>query len=188
MKKIEEFINRNKERTIRYLSSRYSGLSRQDVEDVFQDSTIALVEKDRDGILRTIQSSLYAYFIGICSHKAMRIVEKRKHVFSIDINDVPSKNSTISSEKIQDIIELTESGLSQDEICTIDEIVDMVMNELSPKCQNLFMGYYWENLSTQAIATMYGYANANVVKSEKYRCLGLFRQKYNDLKTKFYGN
>ena len=188
MKKLEEFINRNKERTIKFLSSRYSGLSRQDVEDVFQDSSIALYEKDREGILHSIKSSLYTYFIGICTNKALRIVEKQKRISSIDINCVPYRNSTISSDKIQDIIDLTESGLSQDEICNIDEIVDMVMNELSPKCQNLFLGYYWENLSTQAIAAMYGYANANVVKSEKYRCLGLFRQKYNDLKTKFYGN
>ena len=78
MKKIEEFINRNKERTIKYLSSRYSGLSRQDVEDVFQDSSIALYEKDREGILHSIQSSLYTYFMGICIHKAIRVFERVK--------------------------------------------------------------------------------------------------------------
>lgn len=188
MGKLESFITSNKERTINYLSSRYSALSRQDIEDVFQDSSIALYEKDRDGQLQDLKSSLYTYFVGICTHKAINSIKKLKPFVSLDLGDQPFRDKSILDSRIQEIIELTEFGLGQDDICSTDEIVDMVMTEISPKCHNIFLGYYWDNLSNNAIASMYGYANANVVKSEKYRCIALFRKKYHDLKAKFYGD
>ena len=53
--------------------------------------------------------------------------------------------------------------------------------------KNIFKGYYWDNLTTGTIADMYGFSNANSVKTQKYKCLQKFRSKYNELMNRIYG-
>ena len=69
----------------------------------------------------------------------------------------------------------------------LEKIVQGIIESMPDTCKNVFQGYYWDNLTTTTIADMFGFANANSVKTQKYKCLQKFRSKYNDLMNKIYG-
>ena len=68
-----------------------------------------------------------------------------------------------------------------------EKIVQSIIKSMQDTCRNVLQGYYWDNLTTSTIADMFGFANANSVKTQKYKCLQKFRNKYNELMNRIYG-
>ena len=62
-----------------------------------------------------------------------------------------------------------------------------IIEVMPDTCKNIFKGYYWDNFTTSTIADMFGFANANSVKTQKYKCLQKFRNRYNELMNKNHG-
>ena len=60
---LNEFARKYRDRTLCYLQKAFS-LSREDCEDVFQESSIVLYRDAGNGKLDNRSSSLYTYFIG----------------------------------------------------------------------------------------------------------------------------
>ncbi len=91
------------------------------------------------------------------------------------------------SDKIDELYQLCTEDEDAERISRSEKIVQSIIDSMPETCKNVFQGYYWDNLTTTTIANMFGFANANSVKTQKYKCLQKFRSKYDELISKIYG-
>ena len=161
--KFDSFIADNRGRTLAFLVSRYSELSEEDAEDIYQESSVILYQNIKNGKVGKLSNSLYTYFLRICINFALKHVYKKGKHTTLGIND-------------QDVVQ--RSMVSQAK-------VDSILNTAAA-CERLLWSFYADDLSWSTIADMTGLANANSAKSSANRCRNAFKAKYEELITKIF--
>ena len=183
---LNRFITDERNKILAYLRKRYS-LSDDNLSDIYQESSLALFLNIRDGKLTNLTSTLSTYFLGICINQSLKFLGKQKRTaFLFDDNKFTNKNA-FRQEKIDELYQLCTEDEQAEQIARSEKLVQNIITSMPDTCKNVFQGYYWDNLSTNTIADMFGFANANSVKTQKYKCLQKFRNKYNELMNKIYG-
>ena len=179
---LNEFARKYRDRTLCYLQKAFS-LSREDCEDVFQESSIVLYRDAGNGKLDNRTSSLYTYFIGICRNKAHEQLrangkaqlpsidelsgEENEHRYNMVLNKADKILNTIDTDEKA---EQERSGIVQD-----------MVSRLPSPCNEILWSYYRDGLSMKAIAQMFKYASEGVAKVTKHRCQERFRERYEDV-------
>ena len=100
------------------------------------------------------------------------------------VNESNLSHNGFSDERLDELFALTTADESEEYRQRSESIVDQIVESLPETCRNIFGGYYWQCLTTKVIADMFGYANANTVKAQKYKCVDKFKKKYNQLMAK----
>ena len=168
--RLDKFIRQERGKCINFLRKQFS-LSLDDAEDVFQDSCIVMFNNIQSGKLTELTSSLATYLTGICMHKAMHFVDKQKRKVSYEY-------SGLQNVMIHEVIDYTDGILQKEKIAAVHKIV----RNLPEPCDKISWGYYADELNMKDMADMYGYKNADTVKSLKSRCMSKFKEKYNQIK------
>ncbi len=186
--KFNKFISENKERTLFFLKSKYSELSVDDIEDVYQESSLALYKNIQTNKLTELSSSLYTYFLKICINQSMKAISKQgKHIIvGINDTDIKQKN-TVSLSKVENVIRVCSESESSDVLERKTKLVHCILDAMTPQCKKLLWSFYAEDLNWATIAQQNGLSNANSAKSTANRCRNSFKEKYNELKSKIYG-
>lgn len=183
---LNRFIADERNKILAYLRKRYS-LSDDNLSDIYQESSLALFLNIREGKLTNLTSTLSTYFLGICINQSLKFLGKQKRIASLfDDNKFTNKNA-FRQDKIDELYQLCTEDEQAEQIARSENFVQNIITSMPDTCKNVFQGYYWDNLSTNTIADMFGFANANSVKTQKYKCLQKFRNKYNELMNKIYG-
>lgn len=171
---LDGFDRKYRGRTVAYLAKSFA-LSREDCEDVVQESYISLVNNVHDGMLDNVTSSLYTYFIGICKNKAHELLRsKSKLPLLIPDNDLYDSKTEILEQNATRLLEVAE----YQEHDYKELVIQRVVQDLPSPCGELLWSYYRDCLSMKTIATMFGYANENSAKVTKHRCQERFRKHY----------
>ena len=186
--KFNKFISENRERTLFYLKSKYSELSEDDIEDVYQESSLALYKNIETNKLTELSSSLYTYFLRICINQSMKAISKQGKHLTVGINetDVKQKNM-VSISKVENVIKISSEGESSDVVERKAKLVHSILDVMTPQCKKLLWSFYAEGMNWATIAQQNGLSNANSAKSTANRCRNTFKEKYDELKTKIYG-
>lgn len=136
------------------VASRYA-VTTNDVEDIYQDAVIALIENAKRGKLDTLKSSVSTYLIAIGKFMIFKKL-KQPHLqtdFSvlkeIDWEDFETADETFEQTKL-----MREQFL-----------------KLGPKCQELLRLFYYEEQKLDAILEALGASSKDVLKSQKSRCI-----------------
>ena len=183
---LNRFIADEKNKVLAYLRKSFSVLD-DDLSDIYQESSVALFVNIRDGKLTNLTSSLSTYFLRICINQTLKFLTKRnKEVPMFDDSRLTNKDS-FQPDKIDELYKLCTENEEDEKVSRSEKIVQSIVESMPETCKNVFRGYYWDNLTTETIADMFGFANDNSVKTKKYKCLQTFRSKYNDLMSKIYG-
>lgn len=183
---LNRFITDERSKVVNYLRKKYS-ISDDDISDIYQESSVALFMNIRDGKLTNLTSTLSTYFLRICINQTLKIMGKQKRVVPLfDENRLTNKD-TFRPDKIDELYQLCTENEEAEKVSRSEKIVQSIIESMPDTCKNVFQGYYWDNLTTSTIADMFGFANANSVKTQKYKCLQKFRTKYNELMDKIYG-
>ncbi|MEE3383634.1 MAG: sigma-70 family RNA polymerase sigma factor [Prevotella sp.] len=183
---LNRFITDERSKVVNYLRKKYS-ISDDDISDIYQESSVALFMNIRDGKLTNLTSTLSTYFLRICINQTLKIMGKQKRVVPLfDENRLTNKD-TFRPDKIDELYQLCTENEEAEKVSRSEKIVQSIIESMPDTCKNVFQGYYWDNLTTSTIADMFGFANANSVKTQKYKCLQKFRTKYNELMNKIYG-
>lgn len=183
-----QFISQHRERAISFLNSRFQDLGAEELEDVFQESSIALFQNIKSGKVADLTSSLYSYFLRICINQTLKaLTRKEKHV-TVSINETEvQQRDMISMTRVEQALK----ACSDEEADSVAErkskLVRSILEVMSPQCKMLLWSFYAEDLSWSVIAASAGLANANSAKSTANRCRHAFKEKYNALKSKIYG-
>lgn len=184
--KLNHFIADEKTKVLAYLNKTFS-LSDDDLNDIYQESSIALFLNIREGKLTNLTSTLSTYFLRICINQTLKHIGKQKKVIPLFDDSRLTNKDVFRQDKIDELYQLCTEDEEYDQITYSEKVVQDIIALMPDTCKNVFQSYYWNNLTTTAIADMFGFANANSVKTQKYKCLQKFRNKYNELTSKIYG-
>ena len=183
---LNHFIIEERNKVMAYLRMTFS-VSDDDLNDIYQESSVALFTNIRDGKLSNLTSTLSTYFLRICINQTLKFIGKQKKVVPLFDDSGLTNKDTFRPDKIDELYRLCTEDEEAEKVSRSEIIVQSIIESMPDTCKNVFKGYYWDNLTTTTIADMYGFANANSVKTQKYKCLQKFRSKYNELMNKIYG-
>lgn len=183
---LNRFIAEERNKVLTYLRKTFS-VSDDDLSDIYQESSVALFMNIRDGKLSNLTSTLSTYFLRICINQTLKFIGKQKRVVPLFDDSILTNKDSFRPDKIDELYQLCTEEEEAEKISQSQKIVLSIIGTMPDTCKNVFQGYYWDNLTTTTIADMYGFANANSVKTQKYKCLQKFRSKYNELMNRIYG-
>ena len=183
---LNNFISGEKGKIQTYLRKNYS-VSDDDINDIYQEASIALYKNIRDGKLSSLTSSLGTYFMKVCINQALKFIGKKSKVLPlIDENRISNRNA-VRDDKIDELYGFCMDTEEEDRKIRMELLVNNIIASMTDTCKNILHGYYWDDMSTSTIADMFSFSDANSVKAQKYKCVKKFRDKYNELKNKIYG-
>ena len=180
------FIVSERGKVLSYLRKKYS-ISDDDLDDIFQEASMALFVNAKNGKLANLNSSLGTYFTKVCINQALKFLGK--HTKSVPLfNDSQLTNpNALRSDKIDELWGVCVDTEEEDRQVRLEKLVNNIIASMTDTCKNILHGYYWNDYSTSTIADMFNFSDANSVKAQKYKCVKKFREKYNELKDKIYG-
>ena len=183
---LNRFLADEKNKVLAYLRKTFS-VSDEDLSDIYQESSVALFMNIRDGKLSNLTSTLSTYFLRICINQTLKFMGKQKKVVPLFDDSRLTNKDSFRLDKIDELYQLCTEDEEAEKVSRSVKIVQSIIESMPDTCKNVFQGYYWDNLTTTTIADMFGFANANSVKTQKYKCLQKFRSKYNELMNRIYG-
>lgn len=183
---LNRFIAEERNKVLAYLRKTFS-FSDDDLSDIYQEASLALFMNIRDGKLTNLTSTLSTYFLRICINQTLKFMGKQKKVVPLFDDSRITNKYTFHSDKIDELYLLCTEDEEAEKVSRSEKIVQSIIESMQDTCRNVLQGYYWDNLTTSTIADMFGFANANSVKTQKYKCLQKFRNKYNELMNRIYG-
>jgi len=183
---LNRFIADEKNKVLAYLRKTFS-VSDDDLSDIYQESSVALFTNIRDGKLSNLTSTLSTYFLRICINQTLKFMDKQKKVVPLFDDSRLTNKDSFRPDKIDELYQLCTEDEDAEKVSRSEKIVQSIIESMPNTCKNVFQGYYWDNFTMTTIADMFGFANANSVKTQKYKCLQKFRNRYNELMKKTYG-
>ena len=143
----------------------FSNLTNEDIEDIFQESLIVLMQKVKSGsIVISREGALFSYLVQIGKLTACNLIRKRKDITSEDVVTISD-----NLHKEYEDISVDEKQKSQ------DEFLDRVFHSLPSDCKTLLKHFYWGRKPMDRIASVLGMRNADSVKTKKNKCMNKFR-------------
>ena len=183
---LNRFIADERNKVLAYLRKTFP-VSDDDLSDIYQNSSLALFMYIRDGKLSNLTSTLSTYFLRVCINQTLKFIGKQKKIIPLFDDSKLTNKDSFRPDKIDELYQLCTEDEEAEIVSRSEKIVQSIIESMPDTCKNVFQGYYWDNLSTSTIADMFGFANANSVKTQKYKCLQKFRTKYNELMNRIYG-
>jgi RNA polymerase sigma factor (sigma-70 family) len=151
---LEELFHANRRMILSFVVAN-SG-SADDGEDVLQEALIVLWERVRTGRFE-YSAKLSTFIYGVAKNLWMRRRARARREIPTDLTEEETPDAGPS------ILDRMIGGEEE-------EAVRQAMHRIGEPCLELLLLFYWEELSTEEIASKMGFANADVVKSKKYQC------------------
>ena len=183
---LNRFISGEKCKIQTYLRKNYS-ISDDDLDDIFQEASMALFLNIRDGKLSSLTSSLGTYFMKVCINQTLKFIGKKSKVMSLIDESRISNSNAVRDDKVDELYGFCMDTEEEDRNIRMEMLVNNIIASMTDTCKNILHGYYWNDYSTSTIADMFSFSDANSVKAQKYKCVKKFREKYNEFKNKIYG-
>lgn len=128
----------------------------QDTEDIFQDAIIVLFNQVKKGNLN-LTCKLKTYFYSICRN--------------LWLNKIRTKRITIDITE-QDAFVAIDEGPFQTLIVNDEKAAIMLLlKKMGGNCQKLLTYFYYERIKMEEIAHRLGFANDQVARNKKRKCL-----------------
>ena len=142
-------------------------LTNEDLEDIFQESLLKLMEKVKSGgVTVSREGALFSYLVQIGKLTACNFIRKRKNLTSEE-KVIVSRNLHKEVDDIEVPVEVKQQ--------TQDEFLDKAYDSLSDTCKKIFKKYYWEHKPFDEIADIIGYGTIDSVKTKKSKCMKQFK-------------
>lgn len=142
-------------------------LTREDIEDIFQESLLKLMEKVKSGgVTASRDGALFSYIVQIGKLTACNFIRKRKNLTSEE-EVMISRNLHKEAGDIEVPVEVKQQ--------TQDEFLDRAYDSLPETCKKIFKKYYWERKPFDEIADAIGYGTIDSVKTKKSKCMKQFK-------------
>lgn len=142
-------------------------IAREDVEDIFQESLIVLMQKvKRDGLVIPREGAIFSYLCEIGKRTTNNFLRKRSHISSADAVTILGKQHYESEDNTVSVDEKQH---------TQEEFLDRVFDSMPAECKQLLKLFYWERKPMDDIASVLGMRNADSAKTKKSKCMNKFK-------------
>ncbi len=136
----------------------------EEAKEIFQDVMLAFYEHVMNGNIDSLNSQLRTYLFGIGRLMLLKRYRQRKRLVSHEEHFLDNR---LAEEQ------LPGQGMEETERSMV---VKRAIEALGDNCRKLLISVYYQKLSGQIIAQQLGYKNADVVKSQKSRCMKELRK------------
>lgn len=141
----------------------FSNLSQEDIEDIFQNSCIVLMQKVKEDAVNVArEGALFSYLVQIGKLTAFNLIKKRK---SFTQEEMVTIYNNLHKEDEDYDISVDEKQQAQ------NEFIDRVFDKLPSECKTLFKHFYWGRKTMDEIASILGMRNADSAKTKKNKCM-----------------
>lgn len=142
-------------------------IAREDVEDIFQESLIVLMQKvKRDGLVIPREGAIFSYLVEIGKRTACNFLRKRSHLSSADAVTILAKQHYTGEDN--DMATEEKQQMQND-------FLDRVFDSMPEECKQLLKLFYWERKPMDDIASILGMRNADSAKTKKSKCMNKFK-------------
>ena len=139
-----------------------SKISNEDIEDIFQDSLLVLMQRVKSGdVVSSREGALFSYLVQIGKLTGCNLLRKKRTLVSDD-----AVTFSLNLHNIE------ESDISVDEKQQMqNDFLDKVLDLLPAECRTLLKHFYWNHKPMDEIASILGLRNADSAKSKKSKCM-----------------
>jgi RNA polymerase sigma factor (sigma-70 family) len=132
--------------------------SSDDAADIFQESMIVLFEKVKTGHFE-LHCQLKTFIYAVCRRLWLKKLGQMQ------------RYSAPPNENMEDLVSVEEDMEVHENRQKEFSIMETAMGKIGEPCKSLLEAYYIQKKQMQAIATDFGYTNADNAKTQKYKCL-----------------
>ncbi len=159
-----------KSSALQFLSKiNYKSNDRIDIEDIFHDSVIVLLEKIRSSDF-VLTSSLQTYLNSVCRFQLLKKIQKNNAIEFNDNNenDDESEDSIRFNPLITDTLEEFEDSTEQQYIA-IEKALEKI-KAAGGHCYELLTLFWYHKKNMDELSEIFGYTNSANTKNQKARC------------------
>lgn len=150
----------HKEYCLNFMKFMYN--DHDEIKDIFQDAVIVLYENICKPEF-SLTCSMQTYLNSICRNQILKRISTAKRY--------PYRKSESDDEFIETITDwFDDENDENSERINILKIVLAEMKEISSKCYDILVRYFYQNQTMDKIAYDLEYTNADNAKNQKYRC------------------
>lgn len=140
-----------------------SKLRKEDIEDIFQESLVVLMQKVKNGrFIASREGALFSYLVEIGTHLTQNFLRKKRSIASDTMVTISLNRHHKDEER-----EMTTEEKQQ----TQDEFLDRALDLMPDECRRLLKFFYWERKPMDDIASIMGMRNADSAKTKKSKCM-----------------
>lgn len=162
---LDELYHQNLEKFLSWSSRKYT-LDSEELKDIFQQALVTLYENVVYKRITRLDSNPGTYLFGI----AKNLVLKRLR----NLNKM--ERHQVKLQEHWNFIQLDEDTLEE-----TYQAVKKVLNETKDPCKIIIESYYLQGMTIQSIADKNNYKSADVVKTQKSRCMKALKTAVNQL-------
>ena len=162
---------------VNLIKSRFKGLYFDEIEDIYQDTFLAVHENMHKGSVDT-DTNWRAYIMQIGLNQTMTYCKKKSkfvtqnQAIGDDDEEHPDWLSTIAPlESLVD--ETTENPAERERMIAV---MNGIMGSLTGKCRDLLPSFYYARMSMEEICQELGYANTDSAKSQRLKCFNKLKE------------
>ena len=145
-------------------------ISREEAEEIFQESVVTLYENVINHKLTTMKSSLKTYLFAIGKNKALEFLRRSNRQDSLDAHPHLDEDKIfIESDPVFD---------SDSELIRKQKLMKACIVNLGDTCQEILTLFYFHNSSLAQIKEKLSYKNEESVKSQKFKCMERLRSNF----------
>ena len=142
-------------------------LQKQDIEDIFQESLLVLMNKIKSGgMIIPREGAIFSFLVQICMFTACNLLRKRNHLSSADAVTILDKQHYVAEGDMA----------TQEKQEAQNEFLDRVFDSMPAECKRLLMLFYWERKPMDDKASILGMRNADSAKTKKSKCMNKFKE------------
>lgn len=144
-----------------------SNISNEDIDDIFQDSLLVLMQRVKSGdVVSSREGALFSYLVQIGKLTGCNLLRKKRTLTSED-----AVTFSLNLHNIE------ESDISVDEKQQMqNDFLDKVLDMLPTECRTLLKHFYWNHKPMDEIASILGMRNADSAKSKKSKCMNKVKE------------
>ena len=142
-------------------------ISNEDIEDIFQESLIVLMQKVKSGkVSCSHEGALFSYLVQVGKLTACNQLRKKRE---LNLDDAVTFSLQLHNIE-DDEIAAYEKQQAQ------NELLDKIFGRIPSECSTLLKYFYWNHKPMDEIASILGMRNADSVKSKKNKCMNRIKE------------
>lgn len=172
---VRDWYTRLRPEFLRQLTLKYSGLTLEDAENLYQDAFLAVYENIKNGQVKDETSwRSYIFRIGMnLASKEWRRAGRNESIdqtYSDEENGKESRTALKMENTLKNLqVDDEDKNLAEDP--NAQSLLGDELAHIPEPCGTILILFYYEKLPMQQIAIRTGYKNATTAKSKKSQCM-----------------
>ncbi|MBQ7946609.1 MAG: sigma-70 family RNA polymerase sigma factor [Bacteroidaceae bacterium] len=143
-------------------------ISHEDIEDIFQESLIVLMQKVKSGgVTSSHEGALFSYLVQIGKFTACNLIRKEREQ---NVDDAVTFSLYLHNSEEEGDMAVDEKQQMQ------NDFLDKLFSRIPSECSTLLKHFYWHHKPMDEIASILGMRNADSVKSKKSKCMNRIKE------------